>query len=78
MNIFFAPLLAQTSAATNGSTLNITNEEMRSASVFAFQRIDGDNILTVIANFGDNDYTSTIEGLGEVSVKAHDAICKSK
>ena len=69
--------LAQSCAAINGSTINITNDEMRSASVFAFQRIDDDNSLTVIANFGDNDYTGTIEGLGEVSVKAHDAICNS-
>ena len=66
--------LAQTPEVANGKTVNITDDAMRDARVFAFQRvIEGNSELTVIANFGDEDYTGVVCG-EERTVSAHDAI----
>ncbi len=66
--------LAQLPAAVNGKTVNITDEAMRNAKVFAFQRvIDGGETLTVIANFGDEPFSGSVNN-EEVNIPAHDAI----
>lgn len=66
--------LAQLPAVISGKTVNITDENMRSAKVFAFMR-DNNNgeILTVVANFGDNPFSGQVNN-EEVTVPAHDAI----
>lgn len=66
--------LAQTPAARQGKTINLTDETMRAAKVFAFQRaIDGGETLTVIANFGDEDFNGRVNN-EDVEVPAHDAV----
>ena len=66
--------LAQLPAVISGKTVNITDENMRSAKVFAFLR-DNNNgeILTVVANFGDEPFSGQVNN-EEVTVPAHDAI----
>ncbi len=62
--------LAQSEAAVHGSTVDVTTPDMRQARVFAFQRVAGDQQLTVIANFGDAPFALDADTL----VPAHDAI----
>lgn len=66
--------LAQLPAVISGKTVNITDENMRSAKVFAFLR-DNNNgeILTVVTNFGDEPFSGQVNN-EEVTVPAHDAI----
>lgn len=61
--------LAQLPVVKSGTVTNITDEAMRQARVFAFQRTSEHEMLTVIANFGDTpfDYQGT-------SIPAHDAV----
>ena len=65
--------LAQRAAVVEGTTVNLTDDAMRAASVFAFQRKSADDQLTVIANFSDAPFTATIDGQ-ETTVAAHDAV----
>jgi len=61
--------LCQRDAVVNGTLTNLTDDAMRAARVFAFCRQSADDKLTVIANFGDEDYL-----YNEVLVKAHDGV----
>lgn len=66
--------LAQIPAAVEGKTVNITDDIMREAGVFAFQRrTDCGEQLTVVANFSDNDFIGRVNN-EDIEVKAHDAI----
>lgn len=66
--------LAQIPAAVEGKTVNITDDIMRDAGVFAFQRrTDSGEQLTVVANFSDNDFIGRVNN-EDIEVKAHDAI----
>ena len=65
--------LAQLPAAIEGKTLNITDDAMRDAKVFAFQRITTNETLTVVANFGDEEYEAIICNEERI-IPAHDAI----
>ena len=61
--------LAQHPAVVGGTTTDLTDDAMRAARVFAFQRQAGDEQLTVVANFGDEPFT-----YGDHIVPAHDAL----
>lgn len=66
--------LAQLPAAVSGKTVNITDEAMRAAKVFAFQRIaENGETMTVVANFGDEEYEAIICS-EERTIPAHDAV----
>ena len=65
--------LAQSEAVVNGTTINLTDDEMRAAHVFAFQRKAGNQSLTVIANFGDQPFNGRCNN-EDVEVPAHDAL----
>lgn len=66
--------LAQTPAVISGMTINLTDEAMRAAKVFAFQRvIEGGQSLTVVANFGDEPFSGRVNN-EDVEVPAHDAV----
>ncbi|MBQ0056096.1 MAG: alpha-amylase [Bacteroidales bacterium] len=65
--------LAQCDAAVNGTTDNITTDEMRNARVFAFKRQNGKTSFTVVANFGDEEFECVLNGI-DVRVAAHDAV----
>lgn len=66
--------LAQHSAVISGKTVNLTDESLRAAKVFAFQRvIEGGESLTVVANFGDEPFSGRVNN-EDVEVPAHDAV----
>ena len=66
--------LAQHPAVISGKTVNLTDETLRAAKVFAFQRvIEGGESLTVVANFGDEPFCGRVNN-ADVEVPAHDAI----
>ena len=66
--------LAQHPAVISGKTVNLTDETLRAAKVFAFQRvIEGGESLTVVANFGDEPFSGRVNN-EDVEVPAHDAI----
>lgn len=66
--------LAQTAPVTCGNTTDMTDDAMKAARVFAFQRCTEDGkALIVIANFGDKAFTGTVCG-SEYTVPAQDAI----
>ncbi len=66
--------LAQHPAVISGKTVNLTDETLRAAKVFAFQRvIEGGESLTVIANFSDEPFCGRVNN-EDVEVPAHDAI----
>ena len=65
--------LAQSEAVVKGNTLNITDETMRKAQVFAFERKAGEQSLTVIANFSDEEFHGNVTGK-DICIPAHDAI----
>ena len=65
--------LTQRAAVAEGTTVNVTDDAMRAARVFAFERKSASDNLTVIANFGDAPYTAVIDGQ-EHTVAAHDGI----
>ena len=67
--------LAQRPAVLHGQTIDLTDEAMRQARVFAFQRreADGGDVLTVVANFGDEVFTGRVNN-EDVEVGAHDGV----
>ncbi len=66
--------LAQHPAVISGKTVNLTDETLRAAKVFAFQRvIEGGESLTVVANFGDEPFSGRVNN-EDVEVPAHDAV----
>jgi len=66
--------LAQHPAVVSGLTHNITDEAMRAAKVFAFQRVkENGEQLTVVANFGDETFEEEVAGK-TVNIPAHDAV----
>ncbi len=66
--------LAQHPAVISGKTVNLTDETLRAAKVFAFQRvIEGGQSLTVVANFSDEPFSGRVNN-EDVEVPAHDAI----
>ena len=66
--------LAQQPAAVNGKTVDLTTDEMRQASVFAFERLtEQGEKLTVVANFGDKAFEGRLNN-EDIEVAAHDAV----
>lgn len=66
--------LAQCPSVVSGKTVNLTDETLRAAKVFAFQRvIEGGESLTIVANFGDKPFRGRILDK-PVEIPAHDAI----
>ena len=61
--------LAQAEAVVKGTTTNITDAVMREARVFGFERRYGDECITILANFGDQEFNE-----GALQVPAHDVI----
>ncbi len=66
--------LAQRPAVLHGETIDLTDDAMRQARVFAFQRkMDGGDALTVVANFGEEEFAGRVNN-EDVEVKGHDAV----
>lgn len=65
--------LCKREAVSQGETSLLTDDAMRQARVIAFSRQSASDKLTVVANFGDLPYTTTIDG-HEVTVSGHDGV----